>query len=132
MREPLLSLADDVPLVESLRFAVPLYMQQLLDMPRPRQETAGRRWMKDAASRVGEAGDLLMFRYTKRFMERGQDLRVANVFEHLAKGLAAGAVLYGEARFPGLVFTHARPVAVAATPPNRRPTEDVCLPGVSS
>lgn len=87
-----LTLADDIALVETLRVAVPLRLADLLATPANLRRRRARVWTNEAARIVGERGDLLQF-VTKRRRETGADLRVANVFEHLARGLAGAAVL---------------------------------------
>jgi hypothetical protein len=82
------TLADDTSLTESLRAAVPLALLWLHRQPASDRQHTAHIWAIDAAQRVGEAGDLLQFTNG-----RGRSGRVANVFNHLAKGLAAAAVL---------------------------------------
>ena len=96
------ALADDITLVETLRFAVPLRIADLLALPDPARGRCAQRWALDGARRLGEGGDTLQF-ISKRRRATGTDLRVANTFEHLAKGLAGAAVLTpGGVQFGGL------------------------------
>ena len=83
-------LADDITLTESLRFAVPLHLAELLTRPARDQAATARWWAADAARAVGERGDLL------QFVSRSSSARpkVANTFQHLARGLAALVVLH--------------------------------------
>jgi hypothetical protein len=94
------SFADDdfhVSLVESLRFAVPMYLDQLRDANEARL-IGDARW---CARAVGERGASLMF------AERGertarQRNSTALAFEGLARGLAAIALLEGAVSFASL------------------------------
>jgi len=133
------TLAADLPLVESLRFAVPLYMLELVNKPPASREATARGWIADAVPVIGSRGDSLLFRDRS---ETKRDLKRANAFEHLAKAVAAGAVLHGEMTIAGLTFTHdgtsraaepeapqwpealARPVDVVELPP--MPDEPHC------
>lgn len=86
-----MGLADDDTLVESLRFAVPIYLANLLARPVAERARTARWWAADGARAVGERGDLL------QFVGRGcttTNLRVANTFQQLARGLAALVVLH--------------------------------------
>lgn len=93
-----LSLADDITLTESLRFAVPLHLADLLARPPVRRESTARWWAKEAATVVGSGGDQLMF--VKPDPSARTRKTVANTFDHLARGLAAAVVLNP----PGVTF----------------------------
>ncbi|HEU4422109.1 MAG TPA: hypothetical protein VFR67_06160 [Pilimelia sp.] len=129
------TLADDITLVETLRFSVPIYMAELVALPPSEREPRARGWQSDGARAVGGRGDIL------QVYRPGAGTRRAAAFEHLAKGLAACAVLYGQSPpVGGLTFTPP-PVECWATEPDRpprppalrpqpRPTEVVELPEV--
>lgn len=87
-----MGLADDDSLVESLRFAVPLYLADLLARPAASRTATARRWASTAAHAIGERGDLLQFVDLGR--NETKRLKVANTFEQLARGLAALVVLH--------------------------------------
>lgn len=81
--------AQDAVLVETLRVAVPLHINALRNWtPRQRQGFA-----REAAQVVAHQGDVLMF--------GGKKGAAANVFNHLARGLAAAAYLPGGVTFAG-------------------------------
>ncbi|MFI1194048.1 hypothetical protein ACH4T9_12435 [Micromonospora sp. NPDC020750] len=86
-----MGLADDITLTESLRFAVPIFLADLLARPEPSRTRTARWWAADGARAVGERGDLLQFVRPGRTTT---DLRMANTFQQLARGLAALVVLH--------------------------------------
>lgn len=114
------ALADDISLVESLRAAVPLALLWLSLQPAREQHNIAQIWANDAARRVGEAGDLLQFTNG-----RGRSGRVTNVFNHLARGLAAAVVLNpAGVDFAGLHWC-TRPDCDRCPKPSRRARPDV-------
>jgi hypothetical protein len=123
------TLAADIPLVESLRFAVPLFMLELLNRPDPAPTARG--WIADGVPVIGGRGDGLLFRGRH---ETSRDLKRANAFQHLAKAVAAGAVLSGEMTIAGLTFRsngtieRAKPDAPQWPALLERPVEVVELP----
>lgn len=125
------ALAKDVALIESLRFAIPLLTLELLRKPKGSREATARGWISDAVPVIGGRADGLMFR---RRSETARDPKRANTFDHLARALAAAAVLHGEVTIAGLTFTSdgtteaAAPDAVEWTPQPSRPIEVVELP----
>lgn len=108
------SLVDDdfhVSFVESLRFAVPMFIDQLRDAPEARLIGDARR----CSWAVGERGASLMF------TERGEPSKTARnstalAFEGVARGLAAIALLEGAVTYAGLHW-HTRPHPDCPTPP---------------
>lgn len=125
MSTDLPTLADDITLTETLAFAVPLYMAELVALPPSERGPRARGWASQGARVLGSAGDVLQF-------GGGRPGRAGLAFEALARGLAAGAVLTGEARCAGLVWTPPPRSCWAAEPertrPARRPVEVVELP----
>lgn len=94
------SLADDdfhVSLVESLRFAVPMYLDQLRDV-HPARLVGDARW---CAWAIGERGASLMFTDCGQ-RTRGRRESAALAFEGLARGLAAIALVEGHVTYAGL------------------------------
>lgn len=117
---------DDV-LVETLRFAVPLHIHEL------QHATANQRQglAREAAQIIAHQGDVLMF--------GGKKGAAGNVFNHLARGLAAAAYLPGGVDFAGQHWctNHAECEAAANAPVTelqpkpqrpRRPIVDLELP----
>jgi hypothetical protein len=109
--------ADDfhASLVESLRFAVPMFIDQLRDTPEARLIGDAKR----CSWAVGERGASLMF------TERGEPTRTARnstalAFEGLARGLAAIALIEGAVTYAGLHWC-TRPHADCPTPPRLEP-----------
>lgn len=104
----------DLVLVETLALAVPLRIHELLQLePHRRGKVAGR-WARQAADKVGSQGDKLQFRTRTRrrhqqaCIEDGTQLTcdcldgTATVFNHMARGLAALALVPGGAAFGGI------------------------------
>lgn len=117
------TLADDITLVETLRLAVPILMAELVALPPSEREPRARGWQADGARMIGERGDILQFRRDDR-----PDPRRAAAFEHLARGLAACAVLYGQSPpVAGLTFTPP-PVECWAPEPDRPPRPPALRP----
>lgn len=89
--------AENVPLVESLRFAVPLWILEL------RGAQAGDlvRATLRCARAVGERGDNLMFHAPGEPTKSERDSAII-AFEGLARGLAAICLLEGQVDFAGL------------------------------
>ena len=79
----------------SLQAAVPLLLDELARVPN-RAEVI-HTWADRAADEVGSRGDILQWRSSKR----GE---TAEVFNHLARGMAALATAPGGVRFLGLIF----------------------------
>lgn len=96
-RRPVLRPAEDVTLVESLRFAVPLWIVGMRDANHADLVRAGLR----CAWAVGERGDNLMFHAPGEPTKSGRDSAII-AFQGLARGLAAICLLEGRANFAGL------------------------------
>lgn len=141
------SFADHAPMVESLRVAVPLRIDELAQMDPGQRDRVVDRWAAVGAELVAHHGDMLMFptkagkRHTPECRERQQGVQppqrcdclvgTAAVFNALAKGLAAGAFLPGGVEFAGCRWE----VEAPASPPARRadrPVVTVELPEVVS
>jgi hypothetical protein len=109
--------ADDfhVSLVESLRFAVPMYLDQLRDANEARLIGESKR----CAWAIGERGASLMFtdRGERTASQRNS---AALAFEGLARGLAAAALLEGQVTYAGLHWC-VRKHADCPTPPRPAP-----------
>jgi hypothetical protein len=85
--------SGDVVLVESLRFAVPLWIEELRDCtPDQRMARASR-----CATVVGEKGDALQFKGQSAAARRS----TAEAFNRLAEGLAIAAYMPGGVVFAG-------------------------------
>lgn len=111
------TLADDDSLVESLRFAVPLRLAELLALPARDRAIRAQWWMRDAARIVGERGDLLQFADPRPTA----NLRLAGAFEHLARGLAGLVVTSPEGvEFVGLHWC-VNTTCSRCYPPRREP-----------
>lgn len=106
---------SDVALTGALEVAVPLWIEQLAELEPAIRWARIAEWGSAAATEVASKGDVLMFG-SKR---RGE---AAEVFNHLARGLAAAAFVPGGVKFAGLHFewpacqlaecaTHAREAA---------------------
>lgn len=101
-------------LVETLALAVPLRIAELRDMHPQRRAGVAQRWAQRGADAVACHGDLLQFRgkarkrHTKECIERGDQHRrdcltgTADVFNAMAKGLAALSLCPGGATFGGI------------------------------
>ncbi len=96
-RGPLPRPRDNVSLVESLRFAVPLWVLEMRDASPADLVRAGLR----CAWAVGERADSMMFRSAGE-PTASQRNSAALAFEGLARGLASIALLEGRADFAGL------------------------------
>lgn len=109
--------ADDfhTSLVESLRFAVPMFMDQLRDANEARLIGEAKR----CAWAVGERGASLMFTDSGE-RTRSQRNSAALAFEGLARGLAAIVLLEGQVTYAGLHWC-TRPHADCPTPPRPEP-----------
>lgn len=116
----------DYVLIETLKLAVPLHIDDLRDAtPQQRQRLA-----REAAQVIASQGDVLMF--------GGRKGAAANAFNHLARGLAAAAYQPGGVDFAGQHWCtdhapceHASPRGAELTvePPRpRRPVVDLELP----
>lgn len=81
-----MSTLDD--LLPHLEMAVPCYMAELVAAPPAEREARARGWQADAARSISHLGDLLQFRAGTEW-----EPRRAAAYEHLARGLAALAVL---------------------------------------
>lgn len=104
----------DPVLVETLALAVPLRIAELRDMHPQRRSEVGQRWAKLAAERVACNGDMLEFhskplrRHTEACIEQGGQhvcdcfIGTAQVFNHMAKGLAALSLCPGGVHFGGI------------------------------
>lgn len=104
----------DPVLVETLALAVPMRLDELRQMPPQRRVEVATLWAKRGADMVGCHGDLLQFRtkarkrHTKECIERGDQHRcdcltgTADVFNAMAKGLAALSLCPGGAHFGGI------------------------------
>lgn len=93
------TLADDISLTEALRADVPHRIEELLR----EYGTNVPGWItREAATAVGGRGDSLQFTGHGERNARSQT-RVANMFNHLSRGLAALAILCPDgATFAGL------------------------------
>lgn len=89
--------ADDITLVESLRFAVPLWIVEMRDASPGDLVRTGLR----CAWAVGERGASLMFRVAGDPSASERD-SAALAFEGLARGLAAVCLMEDQADFAGL------------------------------
>jgi hypothetical protein len=83
-------------LAATLEVAVPLCMLTLAQLPADRRETVRLAWAADAVEPVASRGDALMY--------GGKKGAAADVFNHLARGLAALAYQPGGVDFAGLHF----------------------------
>lgn len=119
-RRPVPLAADNVPLVESLRFAVPLWILEQRDATPGDLVRAGKR----CAWAVGERGDSLQFRAAGE--PTGSERNSAALaFEGLARGLAAIALLEGRVDFAGLHWcTSPHPDCPNPAPQRRTPVEE--------
>lgn len=117
----------DAVLIETLRFAVPLYMDEMRDWSFERRAEAAH----VATDAVAYRGDVLMY-------GGGRKGQVAEVFNHLARGLAAAAYQPGGVDFAGQHWctdhdpcehASARGAELTVEPPRpRRPVVDLELP----
>lgn len=82
------------PALMALEIAVPLRIAELAAQPHKQRAATIRWWAREAADAIGSQGDVLMFGSKKPG-------RAARVFNHLARGLAAGAYLPGGITFAG-------------------------------
>lgn len=96
-RRPVPRPAEDVALVEALRFAVPLWIVEQRDATPADLIRAGKR----CAWAVGERGASLMFRAASE-PTSSERTSAALAFEGIARGLAAICLLEGRADFAGL------------------------------
>lgn len=103
----------EMALAETLAVAVPLRIDELLGLPSDHRETVAKRWAERGAGGVAHHGDMLMFRskagrrHTPECVKEQRshcDCRVgtAEVFNALAKGLAALALSPGGVTWSGL------------------------------
>lgn len=110
---------DSTVLVETLRAAVPQWVDQLSRLPVARREVVRQEWAARGAQLVASHGDLLMFpkQAGKRHRKAcpGPDtcsclVGTAEVFNAMARGLAAGAFAPGGITFAGVHWcvNHAR------------------------
>lgn len=113
-------LADDISLTESLRFAVPLHLAELLARPAARRAATARWWAPEAARAVGERGDLLQFVDHNRSTKTR--LLAANTFNHLARGLAALVVLHEAGVNVAGLHWCLRDTCTPCRPPRTEPT----------
>jgi hypothetical protein len=82
----------------SLQLAVPLRIAELLDLDDEDRELKIEAWRRAALQPITERGDLLMYGAASSRSERGQP---AQVFNHLARGLASLAFHPGGVTFCG-------------------------------
>jgi hypothetical protein len=85
---------DHMVLVESLRFAVPMWVDELRRLPADIREQRRYAWASESAQHVAERGDALQF--------GGKRGSAAAVFNSLARGLAAAAYQSGGITFAGV------------------------------
>lgn len=132
------ALTNHIVLVETLRLAVPLWMDQLHQLPEDSQAARIKAWARDAVDPIASRGDTLQF--------GGKRGEAANVFNHVARGLAALAFQPGGITFAGVhwcanhgqcedadAWAAANPLPEAPepnSPPSRR-IVDVHLPEVA-
>lgn len=113
------TLADDISLVESLRFAVPIHLAALLARPERERARIAQWWASDGAGAVGERGDLLQFVKPRATT----NLKTANTFDQFARGLAALVVLTpGGVNVAGLHWC-LNPDCQPCNPPHTTPTQ---------
>lgn len=113
-------LADDITLTESLRFAVPLHLADLLARPAADRAATARWWAADGARAVGERGDLLQFVDANRSNTKRE--RIAGTFNQLARGLAALVVLHPPGVDVAGLHWCLQPGCAHCNPPRTRPT----------
>lgn len=94
MKSARVSLQDDVTLVETLRFVVPLWIHELRNCTPDQRLARAQR----CARVVGSRGDALQFKGSSASGRRA----TADAFNHLAEGLACAAYLPGGVVFAGL------------------------------
>lgn len=85
---------NHVVLLETLRVAVPLWMAGLAALPEPHRANQARSWAALAVDAVASRGDALQF--------GGKKGEAADVFNHLARGVAAAAYTPGGVTFAGI------------------------------
>jgi hypothetical protein len=118
----------DVLLAETLALAVPMRIGELLGMPATRRGEVAMRWARRAADLVACNGDMLLFRakagkkHTPACTERRQRdcdclIGTAEVFNAMAKGLAAGALAPGGASFAGIHWCADHPAGIRTDEP---------------
>jgi hypothetical protein len=121
-------IASHPVLIETLRLAVPLWMDQLHHLHQSARDRKIRTWAADAADAVAHRGDTLQF--------GGKKGEAAQVFNHLARGLAAAAHQPGGITFAGEHWCtdHAAcedaAAWAAANPIDLRPEPTVSAPAV--
>jgi hypothetical protein len=86
--------ADHTTLLTTLELAVPLRIDELCRMPSRRRDEVRMQWARDAAQAIAHEGDVLQYGSKRKG-------KAASVFNHLAKGLAAGAFQPGGIDFAG-------------------------------
>jgi|SRR6266567_384926 len=86
----------------ALGVAVPLWIAELQTLPASTRDSVRMQWARDAVEPITSRGDALQFGSKKR----GE---AADVFNHLARGLAAAAFQPGGITFAGMHF-EAEPV----------------------
>ncbi|MEU0081392.1 hypothetical protein ABZY58_26120 [Micromonospora tulbaghiae] len=116
-----------------LSAAVPLWIHQLAQLPEKARDRQRQRWADAAVEAVAFRGDTLQF--------GGKRGEAADVFNHLARGIAAAAFAPGGITFAGehwctdhaacRAAEAATPATVPPAPSRRRPTVDVHLPVVA-
>lgn len=84
---------QDIVLIETLRLAVPMWADDLRRMSPDDRQLHIRAWASDAVDQVASRGDTLQF--------GGKRGAAANVFNHLARGLAALSFQPGGVTFAG-------------------------------
>lgn len=90
-------MAENATLVIALQAAVPLRMLELAKLHQHQRDYRVREWAEQACDAVASHGDDLMFGSKRKGA-------TADVFNHLAKGLAALACCPGGVTFAGLTF----------------------------
>jgi hypothetical protein len=85
-------------LLMSLQLAVPLRIAELLDLDDEDRQFKVEAWRRAALTPIAERADLLMYGGAKNRSERGQP---GQVFNHLARGIAALAFHPGGVTFAG-------------------------------
>lgn len=95
------AIASHTALTTTLQLAVPLLIDQLARLDERTRDQIRVRWAADAATEVGSKGDVLQF--------GGKPGRSAEVFNHLARGLAALAWQPGGVTFAGMHWCAERP-----------------------
>lgn len=133
-------IASHPVLIETLRLAVPMWIDQLRHLDESPRDRRIQAWARDAVDPIASRADALQF--------GGKKGEAAEVFNHLARGLAATAFQPGGVTFAGVHWCtdHAACEDAQAwaadhplcwtdeqtTQPARRPIADAHLPEIRS